>query len=118
MKFFTTIALSLAALTPVVNADFDIYWVWNRSHVGQKDNYAIKLLNANSNVNCGQSLNSGSMEIRGDVSGNKHGARCKGSGDTCRGNGDPKGIKVLEMNPGRDAVHFSKYPRASQFRDS
>ncbi|KAK5653274.1 hypothetical protein OQA88_9173 [Cercophora sp. LCS_1] len=100
MRFTTTIAASLALLTRLASADFDVY-AGTTNSVGE-GHFAETWYIFQGEPNCNDAWNAKEYYESDDVSGKyRTGFRCEGKG--CWGTNNPGDIEELEM-------HFSNNP--------
>ena len=108
MKSSLSMIAAAAILSPLVSADFDIFYqVPNSAYGGES--YWQPVNNEASTSDCNEMFSTTTFWGSDDVSGKKTGFRCKGKG--CGYNGNPNEIEELEMNFGRkgdEIYHFSK----------
>ncbi|KAF4331778.1 hypothetical protein FBEOM_14450 [Fusarium beomiforme] len=111
MKFSISMIAAAAGLSPLVAANFDLYFQSPTSSVGGISAWQAVDDTASTN-NCGKMIGTRTFEQMPDVSGKKDGFRCKGKG--CYLDGDVNGIEELEMNFGTTdstVYHFTIYQR-------
>ncbi|KAF4963343.1 hypothetical protein FSARC_8630 [Fusarium sarcochroum] len=109
MKPSFSFLTAAAVLSPLVAANFDIYYQSPISSIGGGD-YWQAVDDQSSTDNCQKMTGTRTFEQKPDVSGKKDGFRCKGKG--CHFNGDVNDIEELEMNfgtkrKGNDVYHFT-----------
>jgi hypothetical protein len=101
MKFTLASIALLASFIPSVVANFDVYFI----HTDLYDTYNWGVYDAQ--PSCETERTTRAWSWRSDVSGDKLGMRCQGSG--CAFNAPIENIDVLEMNFNNNPVlHWSK----------
>ncbi|KAF4449390.1 hypothetical protein F53441_7369 [Fusarium austroafricanum] len=111
MKFSISMISAAAILSPLVAANFDLYFQSPTSSIGGLAVWQA-VDDTASTDDCVKMTGTRTFEQKPDVSGDKDGFRCKGTG--CYFGGDVNGIEELEMNfgtKGNDVYHFTIYQR-------
>ncbi|KAF4975974.1 hypothetical protein FZEAL_7301 [Fusarium zealandicum] len=107
MKLSVSLITAAAVLSPLVAADFDLYYQKPTNALGGV-NFWQAVDDQASTDNCQKMVGTRKFERMPDVSGKNIGFRCAGTG--CFYDGNVDGIQELEMNfgfKGKDVYHFT-----------
>ncbi|CEI68294.1 hypothetical protein FVEN_g5535 [Fusarium venenatum] len=107
MKFSLSMITAAAILSPLVAADFDIFYQAPASRYGGESVWQA-VNNEASTTDCTSMVGTRTYLVKEDVSGKKVGFRCKGKG--CHLDGNVDDIEELEMNfghKGSTVYHFT-----------